>query len=93
MAKLHLVRNGQRYIPDTAWVNCGRPTATESVQITATDAAVGDFDIDVGLLPGLGLVALPFHVALDGAGVETEPALEVVGCGHDGGDVMSINVG
>ena len=30
-----------------------------------------DLDIDVGLLPRLGLVALPFHITLDGAGVET----------------------
>ena len=42
-----------------------------------------DLDIDVGLLPPLGLVVLPFHVTLDGAGVETQPSLELVRRVHD----------
>ena len=32
---------------------------------------MGDLDIDVGFLPSLGLVSLPSHVPLNGAGVET----------------------
>lgn len=31
---------------------------------------MGDLDVDVGLLPRLGLIALPFHVAVHGAGIE-----------------------
>ena len=79
---------GNGNIPDTAWIDCRRPATTESVQITATDATMGDFDIDVGLLPRLRLVALPFHVPLGGARVETEPSLKLVRCAHDCGFAM-----
>ena len=58
-------------IPNAAWVNCRSPAAAQSVKIAAADATMRDLDIDVGLLPRLGLVTLPFHVTLDGAGVET----------------------
>jgi hypothetical protein len=40
---------------DAAWVGCWAPAGTEGVQVTAADAAVGDLDVDVGLLEGLGV--------------------------------------
>jgi len=48
------------------------------MHVRAADTAVCDLDIDVGLLPLLGLKFLPDHLALDGAGVEAHPALELV---------------
>jgi len=46
---------------------------------------VRDFYIDIGLFPGLGFILLPFHVAFDGAGVQAQPALELVVGAHDCG--------
>lgn len=56
------------------------PAAAKGVQIRATDTAVRDLDIDIGLFPGLRLEFLPDHVALAGAGVETHPSFELVFC-------------
>lgn len=39
---------------------------------------MGDFDVDVVLAPLLGLELAPFHVALDGLFVVSEPAFEFV---------------
>ena len=68
--------------PDAAWVNSCTPATAESVQITATNTAVRDFDINVRLFPSLGLVALPFHFALGGTGVKTQPSLKLVRGAH-----------
>ena len=70
------------HLPDTAWVNCCTPATAESVQITAADPAMRDLDINVRLFPGLGLVTLPFHFALGGTGVETQPSLKLVRGAH-----------
>lgn len=70
------------HLPDAAWVNSFTPATPESVQITAANPTVGDFDINVRLFPGLGLVALPFHVALGGTGVETQPSLKLIRVAH-----------
>ena len=70
------------HLPDAAWVDGFTPATAESVQITAANPTVGDFDIDVRLFPSLGLVALPFHVALGGTGVEAQPSLKLVRGAH-----------
>ena len=70
------------HLPDAARVNGCTPPTTESVQITAADPTVRDFDINVRLFPSLGLVALPFHFALGGTGVETQPSLKLVRGAH-----------
>ncbi len=44
----------------------------------AADTAMRHFDIDIGFLPFLGFIWLPFHVSLSSAGVKTSPALELV---------------
>ena len=44
-----------------------------------------DFYIDIGLFPGLGFILLPFHVTFDGAGVQAQPALELVVGAHNCG--------
>ena len=66
------------HLPDAAGVDGFTPATAESVQITAANPTVRDFDINVRFFPGLGLVALPFHVALRGTGVETQPSLKLV---------------
>ena len=70
------------HLPDAAWINGCTPATAESVQITAADPAMRDLDIHVRLFPGLGLVALPFHLALGGTGVETQPSLKLVRGAH-----------
>lgn len=47
------------------------------MQVGATDATVGDLDVDVCLLPRLGLKGLPLHVS-HGILVEAQPALELI---------------
>lgn len=54
------------------------PAGAESVQIRATDAAVGDLDVNVVLFKGLGLVALVDHFPVGGFWAETHPAFELV---------------
>ena len=70
------------YLPDAARINSCTPATAESVQITAADPTVRDFDINVRLFPSLGLVALPFHFALGGTGVETQPSFKLVRGAH-----------
>ena len=70
------------YLPDAARINRCTPATAESVQITAADPTVRDFDINVRLFPSLGLVALPFHFALSGTGVKTQPSLKLVRGAH-----------
>ena len=70
------------HLPDAAWVNGCTPATAESVQITAADPTVRDFDINVRLFPSFGLVALPFHFALGGTGVKTQPSLKLVRGAH-----------
>lgn len=53
------------------------------MQIRPTDTTVGDLDINIGLLPLLGLELLPDHVAIGGSAIKAKPAFElVVGVGH-----------
>lgn len=54
------------------------PSTAQSVQIRATDTTVGDLDVDIGLLPGLGLKLLPDHLAIGSLLVQAHPALELV---------------
>lgn len=64
------------------------PAGAEGVNIGAADARVGDLDVDVGLLPDLGLIPLPHHVTLGGGGVCADPSLKLVVGGHcDSSDV------
>jgi hypothetical protein len=56
------------------------PATPQSVYIRTTDAAVRDFDINIGLLPLFRLEFLPDHLALGGTRVETHPAFEFVVC-------------
>lgn len=61
------------------------PAGADGVNVTTADTGVGDLDVDVGLLKGLGLEFLPDHVALGGLLVETHPSFEfvVLCCRHD----------
>jgi hypothetical protein len=43
---------------------------------------VCDFDVDVCFLPRFGLELLPLHLALGGAGIKANPALELVVGAH-----------
>ena len=79
--QLHFLQDG--HLPDAAWVVGCTPATAESVQITATNTTVRDFDINVRLFPSLGLIALPFHFAFGGTGVETQPSLKLVRGAHD----------
>lgn len=54
------------------------PSTAESVQVGATDTTVRDLDVDISLLPGLGLKLLPDHLSLAGFGAETHPSFELV---------------
>lgn len=58
------------------------PSTSERVQIRAANTAMGDFDVDVCLLPCLWFVLLEFQVAFRGLWVKTHPALELVICTH-----------
>lgn len=53
------------------------------MQIGAANARVGDFDVNVGLFPGLGLILLPNHFALGGLGVQAHPSFKFVVGRHD----------
>lgn len=57
------------------------PSGAESVKVAAADTAVRDLDIDVGLLPRLGLKLAPLHLALGRAGIEAKPSFKLV-VGH-----------
>lgn len=73
------------FVPDAAGVDGWAPATAEGVQVAAADAAVGDFDVDVGFLPGFGLVGLPDHFSFGGVFVLAQPSLELVVGGHDCG--------
>jgi hypothetical protein len=62
------------------WVKGSYPATTQGVEICAADAAVRDFDVDVGFFPGLGREFLPHHLAFGGVLVEAEPACEFIVC-------------
>lgn len=55
------------------------------MDVGTADAAVGDFDVDVGGGEGLGGEGFPAHEAFGGGGVVGEPAVEKVGRRHGGG--------
>ena len=64
------------------------PAAAKSVQIRTADPAVGDLDVDIGLLPFLGLKLLPDHLAFGRLLVEAHPPFKLVvlsHCERDGG--------
>ena len=67
---------------DAARVDGRAPSAAQGVQVATADAAVGDFDVDVGFLPGFGLVAFPLHFAFHGVFVLAQPAVEFVVGAH-----------
>jgi hypothetical protein len=48
------------------------------MEIRSADTAVGDLDVDVCLLPWLGLKGAPDHFALVGIFVQAEPAFKLV---------------
>lgn len=79
---LHLVahadRNADDLVPDGQRVRRLAPAAAENVQVAAAHAAVRDADVDVRLLPGLGLELLPLHVTVGRRGVQALPSLELV---------------
>jgi hypothetical protein len=53
------------------------------VKVRATDTAMGDLYVDIGLLPCLGFVSLPFHIAIYRVLIKPHPALEgVIGRCH-----------
>lgn len=51
------------------------------MQVTPTDTAADNLDIDIGFLPRLGLEFLPDHVAISRSVVQANPAFEFV-VGH-----------
>ena len=57
------------------------PSTSQGVQVGTADAAMRDFDIDIGLFPWLRLELSPDHLTIDGVRVEAEPAFELV-VGH-----------
>lgn len=54
------------------------PSTAQSVHVRTTDTTVSDLDVDIGLLPRLGLELLPDHLALSSLGAQAHPALELV---------------
>jgi hypothetical protein len=53
------------------------PSRAKHVQIRAADTAVADLNVDVVLLPLLGLELAPLHFALNGLGIEAQPSLKL----------------
>lgn len=54
------------------------PSRPQSMKVTGAHTTMGDFNIDISLLPCFRLVALPDHLAIDTVFIKTEPALETV---------------
>ena len=54
------------------------PARSKSVKIRTADTAVSDLDVDVVLLPDLGLETAPFHLAVHGLRVTTKPSFKLV---------------
>lgn len=48
------------------------------MKVRTADTAVCDLDVDVVLLPLLGLKGIPLHLSIDGARITAKPALEFV---------------
>lgn len=75
--------------------SCTYPARPQDVDVTAADTTVGDANVDIGLLPLLGLILLPDHVALSGLLVLAHPSLKFVvcchGCGLLGGALVFVN--
>lgn len=67
---------------NTDRVESWTPATSERVQIRAANTAMGDFDVDVCLLPSLWFVLLELQVAFRGLWVKAHPALELVICTH-----------
>ena len=67
---------------NAAWVVGLAPTAPHGVQVGAADAAIGDFNVNVGLFPLLRLELLPLQLAVHAVRAVAQPALEFVGGGH-----------
>ena len=68
--------------PNAAGVLGLAPTAPHGVQVGTADAAMGDFDVNVGLFPLLGLEFLPLQLAVHAVRAVAQPALEFVRGGH-----------
>lgn len=54
------------------------PSRPQSMEVTGAYTTMGDFDVDISLLPCFWLIALPDHLAIDTVFIKTEPALETV---------------
>jgi hypothetical protein len=69
-------------VSDDSGIRCLAPTPRNRVNIASADTAVRDLDIDISFLPGLGVISLPFHVAIGGVFVKAAPAFELGFAGH-----------
>jgi hypothetical protein len=58
------------------------PARPQRMNIRATDAAMGDFDVNIVFGEGFWLERLPNHLSLHSSLVEAHPALEPVVCSH-----------
>jgi len=54
------------------------PSVAKGVQVGSADAAVGDSDVNVGLLPLLGLKLGPDHLSIGRRSVERSPTLKLI---------------
>jgi hypothetical protein len=56
----------------------------QSVQISSTDSAMRDLNINIDVLEWLGLEFLPHQLTLGRIGIEAHPSFElVIFCSHD----------
>ena len=62
------------------------------MEIRATNTAMCDFDIDICLFPCFWFIFLPLHLALGGAWVEAQPALELVWGSHFGSGTICCTI-
>ena len=67
------VRGLMECAPNDTGIVCWCPSASKFVKITSTNSAMRDLDINIVLLPLLGLVLLPLHFALGRLGVFSYP--------------------
>lgn len=64
------------------------------MEVRGADAAVGYFDVDVGLFEGFGFICLVFELAFDRVFIKAHPSFKFVVGGHDGdGEVDLEDVG
>lgn len=61
------------------------------MQVRAADTRVGDFNVDVVVLPLLGLELAPGHVAVSRLGIVALPAFKLV-VGHDDWNCVSVRI-